>query len=156
MVIKRQGGSTILGALGEDEDHKIAGSVLQRLSTNSSDVKKSKTQNAGREMMRQEFDDPAFGVVYEHRDCFGVPKFVGSTDIVAEKQFMLDYKGNKTVHKIVNREQGSTDVVWAGYGSGPVGKAEMDEIRTSIAHNRAERLNIQKLGGTKPYSKHGY
>ena len=88
MVIKRQGGSTILGALGEDEDHKIAGSVLQRLSTNSSDVKKSKTQNAGREMMRQEFDDPAFGVVYEHRDCFGVPKFVGSTDIVAEKQFM--------------------------------------------------------------------
>ena len=37
--------------------------------------------------------------------------------------FRLDYKGNKTVHKIVNREQGSTDVVWAGYGSGPVGKA---------------------------------
>jgi len=156
MVIKNAGsGPTILGALGESEDHQIAGNVLQRVYGTAKKSSSAK-QSDSRAMTTSTPDEVSFGVVYEHRDCFGAPKFVGSTDIVAEKQFKLDYESNANINQVVNHNQGSTEVVWAGYGTGPIGKPEMDEIRKNIEHSRAERLNIQKLSGVKPYSRHGY
>jgi hypothetical protein len=60
----------MLGAVGEEVDHMVAGSTLA----------KAKLQPKPDEKV-------SFTVVYEHRDCFGKPRFVGSTDKFAEDQF---------------------------------------------------------------------
>jgi hypothetical protein len=70
MRIRDNGGGTILGAVGEEADHMVAGGVLAKAKLRSTPDEKV-----------------SFTVVYEHRDCFGKPKFVGSTDKFAEDQF---------------------------------------------------------------------
>jgi hypothetical protein len=53
------------------------------------------------------------------------------------------------------RQQGSSHVVWAGFGTGPVGAQQMADMRTAVQHVRAERVQAKKVGGFKPYSAHG-
>ena len=46
-------------------------------------------------------------------------------------------------------------LVNSGFGSGPVGAAQMSDMRKAVQHVRAERMQAAKLGGFKPYSSHG-
>jgi hypothetical protein len=48
--------------------------------------------------------------------------------------------------------------VWAGVGQrvAGVGDVEMTAIREAIVEDRSKRLQIQKLSGIKPYSRHGF
>lgn len=95
----------------------------------------------------------AFGAVYEHRDAFGVPRYVGETGDAPELAFQADME-NKGVRRTV-KGGGSSQVVWAGFGSGPVGAAQMEDMRKAVQHVRAERLQAAKLSSFKPYSAHG-
>ena len=95
----------------------------------------------------------SFGAVYEHRDAFGVPRYVGETGEAPEIAFQADME-HKGVRKTV-QGGGSSSVVWAGFGSGPVGAAQMSDMRKAVQHVRAERMQAAKLGGFKPYSAHG-
>ena len=75
---------TVLTAVGEHEDHKIAGSVLahaqeQRVSNNIP-MTRELAKAGGR----------SFGMVYEHRDAFGRPIYVGHSDGLAEERFAID------------------------------------------------------------------
>ena len=75
---------TVLTAVGEHEDHKIAGSVLahaqeQRVSNNIP-MTRELAKAGGR----------SFGMVYEHRDAFGKPIYVGHSAGVAEERFAID------------------------------------------------------------------
>lgn len=105
----------------------------------------------------------AFGAVYEHRDCFGVPRYVGETEFAPEQQFAADQQHpgvRKTLNHTVRtsnggRKSGSSSVVWAGFGTGPVGAQQMSDMRKAVQHVRAERLQAAKLNGFKPYSAHG-
>lgn len=95
----------------------------------------------------------SFGAVYEHRDAFGVPRYVGETGDAPEIAFQGDME-HKGVRKTV-QGGGSSTVVWAGFGSGPVGAVEMQDMRKAVQHVRAERLQAAKLSSFKPYSAHG-
>ena len=95
----------------------------------------------------------SFGAVYEHRDAFGVPRYVGETGDAPELAFQADME-HKGVRKVVQGGGGS-QVVWAGFGSGPVGAAQMEDMRKAVQHVRAERLQAAKLSSFKPYSAHG-
>jgi hypothetical protein len=95
----------------------------------------------------------SFGAVYEHRDAFGVPRYVGETGDAPELAFQADME-HKGVRKTV-KGGGSSQVVWAGFGSGPVGAAQMEDMRKAVQHVRAERLQAAKLSSFKPYSAHG-
>jgi hypothetical protein len=80
--------------------------------------------------------------VYEHRDCFGVPRYVGQTELVPEEQFRadLDHPGvRKTLRQPRTGRQGSSEVVWAGFGTGPVGAQQMADMRMAVQHVRAVR-----------------
>ena len=50
---------------------------------------------------------------------------------------------------------GALVLVWAGFGTGPVGAQQMSDMRKAVQHVRAERLQAAKLSGFKPYSAHG-
>ena len=95
----------------------------------------------------------SFGAVYEHRDAFGVPRYVGETGDAPEVAFHADME-HKGVRKTV-QGGGSSTVVWAGFGSGPVGATQMEDMRKAVQHVRAERLQAAKLSSFKPYSAHG-
>jgi hypothetical protein len=85
---------------------------------------------------------PGSAQVYEHRDCFGVPRYVGQTVLVPEEQFRadLDHPGvRKTLRQPRTGRQGSSEVVWAGFGTGPVGAQQMADMRMAVQHVRAVR-----------------
>mmetsp|Transcript_67021 Transcript_67021/g.119228 ORF Transcript_67021/g.119228 Transcript_67021/m.119228 type:complete len:264 (+) Transcript_67021:131-922(+) len=106
----------------------------------------------------QQHTPVSFGAVYEHRDCFGKPKLIGSTGIQVEKQFHLDDK-KEEIRQVTGggREHGaSAHVVWAGVGGSGLGEAEMAQVRRAVCDSRANRLQIEKLSSIKPYSRHGY
>lgn len=100
--------------------------------------------------------DVAFGAVYEHRDVFGRPRFVGDTDSVVEDSIVRDRKENRAVRSLLDDHGGSSEVVWAGVGAGPIGHGEMKEIREAIVESRVQRNRARKLRGNKPYSRHGW
>ena len=101
-----------------------------------------------------------FGAVYEYRDAVGVPKLVSSTEQVPEAQFVADtqavdaHGSGAAVRKLMTT--GSPSVVWAGCGRAPIGREEMEGIRSAIVEERSRRMHIAKLRSEKPYSRHGY
>ena len=100
----------------------------------------------------------AFGAVYEHRDCFGKPKFVGSTtDRAPEEAFVADARQHQAVRNMLVHQGGQSNVVWAGAGDGRVlGPQEMQTITQGIVARRAKKLEVEKLRSIKPYSRHGF
>ena len=101
-------------------------------------------------------NERSFGAVYEHRDCFGCPKYISDTDGVPERAMAHDARKHKGVRDMMTYQGGRSNVVWAGTGSFPLGPNEMKTITTKIVERRAQTLKIQKLGGPKPYSRHGW
>lgn len=69
-----------------------------------------------------------------------------------------DGQSHRSVADLLTRGRGSSKVVWAGVGQrvAGVGDIEMTAIREAIVEDRSKRLQVQKLSGVKPYSKHGF
>ena len=98
----------------------------------------------------------SFGAVYEYRDEFGRPRWVGSTADKPEAAMKRDFDGTREVRSLAGAG-GSADVVWAGVGRAPcVGPQEMQAAREAIARDRSERQRIGELRGSKPYSRHSH
>merc|ERR1712048_471964 len=112
--------------------------------------------NRGQQALMQR-NKVSFGAVYEHRDAAGKAKLVGSTSVLPEHQFHLDWQENHAV-KELSRNGGnpgsSGHLVWVGVGSGPVGEQEMGRVRQAVVDSRAQRLQLEKLSSEKPYSRH--
>ena len=106
---------------------------------------------------------PQFGVVYEHRDCFGKPQFIGHTGGVPEQRFSEDVGLHQGVRNLLVYQHGKSEVVWAGtsaaslgVGAQTGGESTMQTITQSIVEQRAQIHQLEKLKGPKPYSRHGY
>ena len=156
---------TLLAAVGDSRDHRIAGDVLSRLQAErrkgrgkeprdcgiaSSSALVAKGRPPGPDGMS------SFGVVYEHRDSTGQPHFVGETDLVCEHKWRLDRLEHDGVRGLLQQQRGSTSVVWCGAGAGPVDAEANSAMRRAIVADRAERQRAAKLTGIKPYSRHGW
>jgi hypothetical protein len=183
----------ILTAVGSDSDHLIANAVLSQAqetlqqqasrigmaghtprfsaSARAASSVSSRGNSSGRSDNRQ------FGVVYEHRDCFGKPQFIGHTGGVPEQRFHEDSRAHLAVRTLLTYQEGSSEVVWAGTvpastlslpsargpssssgsidGTGRDGSI-MQTITESIVQQRAQVHHMEKLRGPKPYSRHGY
>lgn len=155
MILQGQNGGTILQAIGENEDHKVAGKAVldlrQRQATGGGPA--GSTPSTAVEQRSR----VAFGAVYEHRDAAGKPRLVGSTNVLPERQFQLDWQENNSIKQLTTRGDGpgsSGHLVWVGIGSGPLGEQEMTTVRQAVVDARSERLKIEKLGSEKPYSRH--
>lgn len=112
---------------------------------------------SGRGSSQQE--EYAFGAVYEHVDSFGRPRVVASVGgQQPEAKFLEDGRRDGRVARLLTQDCGSSRVVWAGVGkaSAGIGDGEIGVMRQAIVDARSRRLNIEKLGGVKPYSAHGY
>ena len=99
-----------------------------------------------------------FGAVYEYVDSAGQPRLVGSTGGQPEKKFMIDREDNASVGALLKRDtRAQAQLVWAGIGrrSRGCGEGEMAVVRRDIVGERASRLHAEKLGGIKPFSRHG-
>lgn len=72
-----------------------------------------------------------------------------------EKRFLEDRR-HQGIRNLLTYQGGRSEVVWAGVGTYPLGRAEMEVLTGEIAATRATKLNAQKLSGIKPYSKHGF
>lgn len=163
----------ILTAVGSRTDHRIAGDVLSRVQHSRIQRGEAMPRGPPVPLTTSSKSNPAgppptssnrgsragvrsFGAVYEHRDCFGVPKYVGHTDDPPEQKFAQDASQHQAVRNMLTYESGRSNVVWAGTGSYPLGPQEMQSITSSIVERRAKELHMQKLSGPKPYSRHGY
>jgi len=168
---------TSLRALGSKDDHKVAGDALSKALAEQRERRargglaqfapssrpprdrafeaEDVPSSVARRGQRQEM---VFGAVYEHCDSTGRPKIISSTSTMPEQQFLLDGQSHRHVADLLTRQRGSSRVVWAGVGqaSAGVGEAEMGSIRNAIVEDRSKRLQLQKLGGIKPYSAHGW
>jgi hypothetical protein len=169
----------VLTAVGSSKDHSIATAVLSRIQeTAKQQTQQQQTQSSqhaghthprfpprsaiaagGRATPRQ------FGVVYEHRDCFGKPQFIGHTGGVPEQRFAEDSTQHQGVRNLLTYQEGRSEVVWAGTsaaaasigaGGGGGGGGTMENITQSIVEQRAQEQHLDKLRGPKPYSRHGY
>jgi len=98
----------------------------------------------------------SFGAVYEHRDCFGKPHFVGHTKRDPGSNFQEDARRHQGIRNLLAYEEGRSAVVWAGTGGGVCGPQEMELITERIVEQRAREQHLQKLQGAKPYSRHSY
>mmetsp|Transcript_60371 Transcript_60371/g.135965 ORF Transcript_60371/g.135965 Transcript_60371/m.135965 type:complete len:230 (+) Transcript_60371:58-747(+) len=160
LVLKSPQG-TLLRAVGAKADHEVAGRILADIeqggSSGSAPQHDSRTKSlakvGGGLLSRQQV---AFGAVYEHRDSCGKPRLVGSTNVLPERQFQIDWQEHSQVRSLASDSPGggSGHLVWAGIGSGVVGEQEMGRVREAIVHARSERLQLQKLSSEKPYSRH--
>lgn len=172
MMLQGPGGRTVLAALGDPEDHKVAGKTVSDMQQSgfNHDGRAAATKPAigGRSGDSRLVQVPSgqqaplqrtqlsFGAVYEHRDTAGKAKFVASTGVLPERQFQLDWQEQAAVKELsAQRGPGSSGhLVWVGVGSGPVGEEQMQRVREAVVDARAERLQVQKLGSEKPYSRH--
>jgi hypothetical protein len=144
---------TILSAVGENTDHAIAGNVLAQAQQQR--VANGIPMSRGRNLANRN-SGRSFGMVYEHKDSFGRPKYVGHSSGVAEEKFARDASSHQNVKNLLTYEQGRSEVVWAGCGTFPLGHEQMLQVRTQICDARAQRNASEKLSGPKPYSKHGF
>lgn len=165
MVLQGADG-VVLQAVGDVEDHKVAGRVvadIQREHIGEKPMEAARgTQlvragTAKAPLLQQRV---AFGAVYEHRDFAGRPRLVASTNVLPERQFQLDCQQHPAVRDLVSARGGSAapgasgQLVWVGVGAGQVGEAEMTRVREAVVDARAERFRLEKLSGVKPYSRH--
>lgn len=165
----------LLQAVGEDADHKVAGQTVADIQKRNkapsaprgldhrppTPPRDRKGKASSSELARKSAGDAqeeqvAFGAVYEHRDSAGKPRLIGSTSRMPERQLELDWRQNEDVRKLATENKGGSQagLVWVGVGRGPVGQAEMAEVRRAVVDKRSERLRIEKLSGIKPYSAH--
>lgn len=140
----------ILTAVGNSKDHAIASRMIQAARESPVSCTQSRQTQGRRDQT------PSFGAVYEHRDCFGVPRFIAKTGLVPEDAMAGDVSRHQAVKNMLTYESGSSKVVWAGTGRGVVGNKEMEAITKCILDKRTAELNAEKLRGPKPYSRHGY
>lgn len=171
MILEGRHG-TVLQAVGEVEDHKVAGKIVADIQRDANALQNSSASSSrpgtqqGTQLKRVEHGLPApitrpkisFGAVYEHHDFAGKPRLVSSTAAMPERQFQLDWQNNATVRELCQQHGdapgSSGKLVWVGVGSGPVGEQEMGRVRQAVVDARAERLQLQKLSSEKPYSRH--
>ena len=164
----------VISAVGQRSDNAIASTVLahaqeQRVKnglpmpfgrTQVSNAARRSAGNAilhgGQLRQRHNHKSCSFGAVYEHRDAFGKPKFVGRTEKAPEVRFAQDIQQHQAVRNLMTYERGRSDVVWTGVGTYPLGPEEMSKITERIVEERSKKLHAQKLRGPKPYSRHGY
>jgi hypothetical protein len=159
----------VLTAVGSNKDHTIANEVLSRAQEMERQRRQSRmpTLHAGRTPRHlppssrdaTRSTPREFGVVYEHRDCFGKPQFVSHTGGVPEKSFSQDAKQHQGVRNLLTYQDGRSDVVWAGSAAISVGAGSsslMQTITHGIVEKRAQDHQLEKLKGPKPYSRHGY
>lgn len=146
----------VINAVGTPTDNNIASRVLSNAQENR--VQQGVPLLGGSSRINSNSKtNKVFGAVYEHRDCFGVPKVVGHTDGVPEARFSEDTKNHQDVRNMMTYEGGRSKVVWAGTAALPGESSKvMQGITSNIVDRRSEELRIEKLGGTKPYSRHGY
>lgn len=165
MMLQGRSG-TVLQAIGDPEDHKVAGKLVAGLANQLKDRNPGSSRPStalvdggasASEALQAQRGRVAFGAVYEHRDAMGKPRLIGSTNVLPERQFQLDWQDNAAVKSMASREgaPGSSGrVVWVGIGAGPVGEKEMTRVREAIVDARADRLKVDKLASEKPYSRH--
>jgi len=153
----------ILASVGEERDQKVATEALcqcheERLRRAQSVPRQRAGQpaqpNTPQPAVARPNNEVSFGAVYEHR-VNGVPKYVGATNMLPEDKFRLDRKQHVEVERMMQRRTGHSEVVWAGIGRGVVGASEMEHITNTVLNERSERQQVNKLGGVKPYSRHG-
>ena len=155
----------VISAVGQQRDHSIASDVLGR--AQESRVRAgiamprgvnspANQQQRGQRRKRRQRPAQSFGAVFEHRDAFGKPKFIGRTDSTPEARFAQDIQQHQTIRNMMTYQQGRSDVVWSGVGQYPLGPEEMSRITEKIVEERSKKLHAQKLRGPKPYSRHGY
>jgi len=185
MVLENPRG-VMLQAVGQVEDHKVAGQMVStimkeqrgsaappglalmpptpmRLNSNSRGAtpgsgSTSLIRAGGTVQVPTRRDRVSFGAVYEHRDSSGKPRLIGSTGVVPERQWQLDWKDSKAVRDLAQHADSApganSHLVWVGVGAGPVGEDEMQRVRQAVVEARSDRLRIEKLGSVKPYSSH--
>lgn len=139
----------VLSAVGSSADHVIATRIIQA-------SRETHGMSHTPRLTSRYRQPPSFGAVYEHRDCFGVPKFIATTGQTPEAAIAGDMTRYQAVKNMLTYEAGSSKVVWAGAGRGVVGNREMEAITKGIMDKRAAELHAEKLRGPKPYSRHGY
>ena len=173
MVVEGREG-TLLTAVGSEADHAVAGEALGRVQAERGRLGRGAAghgegEGGGRPsrtlagsgagagaLARRRPNAPAFGCVYEYKTRSGRPVYVGDTDIRPERKFLADSRGADPETRAVAAHHGVTpEVVWAGVGQGPVGPEAMRVIRKAVREDRAQRQQVSKLGGIKPYSFHG-
>ena len=171
MVVEGREG-TLLTAVGSEADHNAAGEALGRVQAERGRAGRRAAQHeeggdgqsraralagagAGA-LARRRPNAPVFGCFYEYKTRSGRPVYVGDTGIRPERKFLADSRGADPNMRAVAAHHGVTpEVVWAGVGQGAVGPEEMRVIRQAVREDRAQRQQVAKLGGIKPYSLHG-
>ncbi len=157
----------VISAVGRQSDHHIASDVLSRAQERRVNAgiamphgpptsRGQSQRRAGNAIMRARHPAQSFGAVFEHRDAFGKPKFIGRTDTTPEARFAQDIQHHQAVRNLMTYDGGRSDVVWTGVGQFPLGPDEMSRITEKIVEERSKKLHAQKLRGPKPYSRHGY
>lgn len=154
----------VLTAVGSARDHSVANAVLSSVQEEGGTAGAHlslypRPSVRGRSSGR---DSRQFGVVYEHRDCFGKPQYVGHTGGVPEGRFLEDARQHQAVRDLLIHRGGCSQVVWAGTAPPSAasrtvrGEGAMQTITSAIVQKRAQELHLDKLRGPKPYSRHGY
>mmetsp|Transcript_59729 Transcript_59729/g.142118 ORF Transcript_59729/g.142118 Transcript_59729/m.142118 type:complete len:225 (-) Transcript_59729:81-755(-) len=153
LVLKSPQG-TVLRAVGAKEDHEVAGRIVADIqnSTGGHTSSQGSLAKVGSGVLAKH--QVAFGAVYEHRDACGKPRLIGSTNVLPERQFQLDWQDHSQVRSLTSEGGQSGHLVWVGIGSGVVGEKEMSRVREAVVTARSERLRLEKLGSEKPYSRH--
>ena len=146
----------VISAVGTASDNQAASSALLVAQTRRSRAGISMpTTRAGANVVDRG-GGRSFGAVYEYKDCFGVPKVVGKTSTNPEQALLRDTKNHQGVKNMMTYQGGEQDVVWAGVGTYPLGKQEMESITAKIVNQRSKKYQLAKLSGPKPYSAHGF
>lgn len=135
----------VISSVGCDADNMVASAALRE----------SRGNKTGRETMRLEKQKAVFGAVYEHRDCFGKPRYIGATDDAPENSYREDVAGHQAVKNLITHQAGRSEVVWVGK-SAAMNSADMQNITKHIIDKRSADMQAEKLKGPKPYSRHGY
>ena len=79
-------------------------------------------------------ESKVFGAVYEHRDCFGKPQFIGQTDSTPECKFSQDVASHQAIRNMRTYQGGTANVVWAARGN--IGTTNMENITQNIVDRR--------------------
>lgn len=136
----------IIRAVGSARDNIIATNTLSCARADRRVIPTPKPTSRGK---------PVFGAVYEHRDCFGKPKYIGETSITPEICFNQDTQRHQAVKNLITHQGGRSEVVRTGRSSA-IDAMDMQSVTNSIVERRAADLQAEKLKGPKPYSRHGY
>jgi hypothetical protein len=143
----------VLSAVGRQEDHRLASDALAEAQTLRYCAAGNRYPRASEATTTGARRGKAFGAVYEHRDCFGKPKYVGHTGAAPEESFAEDARRHQGIKNLLSYEEGRSAVVWSGVAPAA---GDMERITARIVEARAREQHLQKLQSPKPYSRHGY